>query len=272
RLHRLHRGVYSVGHRALRSEAHRMAAVLACGPGAVLSHAAAGAHLQIRPSSAARIDVTVPARTGRRSRPGIRLHRSASLPPEDVTVQDRIPVTTVARTLLDLADVLNDQALKRAIDEAEYRRLFDLTGLIAVVGRNPGRSGARLLKAVGGPAELTRSVPEDRFIELVRERGLPRPRVNAWIDGYEVDFYWPEANLIVEIDGFAAHGTRSRFEADRLRDRRLARKGLQTIRLTANALSYDEDAIAADLEAAWSRSRASSNPFRRARISSASAR
>lgn len=272
RLHRLHRGVYSVGHRALRSEAYRMAAVLACGPGAVLSHAAAGAHLQIRPSSATRIDVTVPARSGRRSQPGIRLHRSGNLEPEDTTTLDAIPTTTVARTLLDLADVLGDQALKRAIDEAEYRRLFDLTALTAVVERNPGRSGARLLKAVGGPAELTRSVLEDRFLEVVRRRGLPAPRVNAWIDGYEVDFYWPEADLVGEIDGFAAHGTRKRFESDRLRDRRVARKGLQTMRLTANAVSYDEDAIAADLDAALSWERASSNPSRRARISSASAR
>jgi very-short-patch-repair endonuclease len=139
-----------------------------------------------------------------------------------------------------------------------------LAAVIAAVQRNPGRSGARLLAAATGPAELTRSVLEDRFLELVRRKGLPGPRVGVYIEGYEVDFYWPEANLIVEIDGFAAHGTRRRFEADRLRDRRLARKGLQTIRLTANALSYDEDAIADDLEAAWSRSRASSNPFRRA--------
>lgn len=271
RLHRLHRGVYSVGHRALRSEAYRMAAVLACGPGAVLSHTAAAAHLEIRPSSATRIDVTVPARSGRRHRPGIRIHRCGRLEPEDVTVHHGIPVTTVARTLLDLADVLNDQALKRAIDEAEYRRLFDLTALIAAVQRNPGRSGAKVMRTVGMEAELTRSVLEDRFLELVKRNGLPSPRVGVHLEGYEVDFYWPEANLVVEVDGFAAHGTRKRFESDRLRDRRLARKGLQTIRLTANAL-YDEDAIAADLEAAWRRSRVSSNPSRRASTSSARAR
>jgi very-short-patch-repair endonuclease len=272
RLHRLHRGVYSVGHRVLRSEAYRMAAVLACGPGAVLSHLAAAAHLEIRPSSASRIDVTVPARSGRRSQAGIRLHRSGNLQPEDVTVHEGIPITTVARTLLDLADALNDQALKRAIDEADYLRLLDLTALVAVVDRNPGRSGARVLKAARGPAELTRSVLEDRFLELVRRKGLPRPRVGAYLEGYEVDFYWPEANLVVEIDGFAAQGTRSRFEGDRRRDRVLGRRGIRTMRLTANALSYDEDAIAADLEAAWSRSRASSNPSRRASTSSARAR
>jgi very-short-patch-repair endonuclease len=272
RLHRLHRGVYAVGHKALRSEAHRMAAVLACGPGAVLSHAAAGAHLQIRPSCATRIDVSVPARSGRRHRPGIRLHRCTRLAPEDVTIHEGIPTTTVARTLLDLADQLSDQALKRAIDETDFRRLFDLSALIAAVDRNPGRSGAKVLRAVCAEAELTRSVLEDRFLELVRKRGLPRPRVNAWLEGYEVDFYWPDANLGVEIDGFAAHGTRARFESDRRKDRALHRAGIDTIRLTATALRYEEDAIAADLDAAFNRERASSKPSRRASTSSASVR
>lgn len=153
RLHRLHRAVYSVGHRSLRIEAYRMAAVLACGPAAVLSHTGAAAHLQIRQSSATRIDVSVPARSGRRHRPGIRIHRCARLAPEDVTVYEGIPV-------------------KRAIDEAEYRRLLDMTALIAAVDRNPGRSGARLLRAARGPTELTRSALEDRFLELVRRKGL----------------------------------------------------------------------------------------------------
>jgi very-short-patch-repair endonuclease len=271
RLHRIHRGVYAVGHRALRPEAFRMAAVLACGPGAVLSHAAAAAHLGIRPSSATRIDVSVPARSGRRHRPGIRIHRCGRLDRSDVAVYEGIPTTTVARTLLHLADQLSEQSLKRTIDEAEYRRLLDMTAVIAAVRRNPGRSGGRLLRAAGGAAELTRSVLEDRFLELVRRRGLPRPLVGAHVEGYELDFYWPGARLVVEIDGFQAHGTRSRFEADRLRDRRLWRRGLQTMRLTASALRYDEDEIAADLEAALSCPRASANPSRRDSTSSASA-
>jgi hypothetical protein len=163
RLHRLHRGVYAVGHCALPSKAHWMAAVLACGDGAVLSHTAAAAHLQIRESSASRVDVTVPGLGGRRTRAGIRIHRSGRLTQEDVTVHEGIQVTTVARTLLDLADVLNGQALKRAIDEAEYLRVLDMTALIAAVDRNPGRSGAKLLEAAGGALELTESVLEDRF-------------------------------------------------------------------------------------------------------------
>jgi very-short-patch-repair endonuclease len=272
RLHRLHRGVYAVGHRALPSKAHWMAAVLACGKGAALSHTAAAAHHEIRHSSAATVDVTVPARSGRRRRRGIRLHRSGRLGPEDVTVREGIPVTTVARTLLDLADVLNSQALKRAIDEAEYLRLLDLNALGAAVDDNPGRRGAKLMAAARGPAELTRSTLEDRFLALIERHGLPRPRVGVHIGGYEVDFHWPEARLIVELDGFAAHGTRARFESDRLRDRRLARAGLRTIRLTANAIGYDEDAIAEELAEAVSRSRASSNPPSRASTSAAGAR
>jgi predicted transcriptional regulator of viral defense system len=133
RLHRLHRGVYAVGHRALPSRAGWMAAVLACGEGAALSHVAAAAHHEIRQTSASRVDVTVPARSGRRHPRGIRLHRSGRLSKQDVTVHEGIPVTTVARTLLDLADVLDKQALKRTIDEAEYRQRLDMTAVIAAV-------------------------------------------------------------------------------------------------------------------------------------------
>ena len=271
RLHRIHRGVYSVGHSVLPARAHYMAAVLACGPGAALSHVAAAAHLGIRASAATVVDVTVPRRSGRRTRRGIRLHRSGRLRAEDVAVHEGIPTTTLARTLLDLADVLSDQALKRATDEAEYLRLLDTTALIAAVKNNPGRRGARVLKAARAPLELTESALEDRFLKLVERHGLPRPRVGAWIAGYRTDFSWPEAGLIVELDGFAAHGTRSRFESDRRRDRVLARADTRTIRLTANALAYDEDAIADDLAVAFSRSRASSNPPSRSSASPASA-
>lgn len=273
RLHRLHRGVYSVGHTALRSEAYWMAAVLACGDGAVLSHASAAAHWEIRQSSAATVDVTVPARSGRQRRKGIRVHRSGRLAESDVTVHEGIPVTTVARTLLDLADVLSKEALKRTVDEAEFRRRFDLAAVIAAVQDNPGRNSAKLEKAAAsGPPELTRSQLEQRFLELTERHGIQRPQVGIWIEGYEADFLWPEAGLIVEVDGFAAHGTRAAFERDRVRDRRLALAGLQTMRVTAAALRYDEDAIADALSELLSRSRASSKPPSRSSTSVASAR
>ncbi|MGH2762186.1 MAG: DUF559 domain-containing protein [Thermoleophilaceae bacterium] len=253
RLHRLHRGVYALGHDALVAEAYWLAAVLACGEGAVLSHVSAAAHWNIRKSAAARVDVTVPARSGRRHRRGIRVHRTGRLRRDEVTVHEGIPVTTVARTLLDVADVLPDQALKRTIDESEHQRLFDLTALIVVVEANPGRRGAKVLALATSPPELTRSQLEQSFLALVERRGLPRPRVGIPLQGYEADFLWPEHKLLVEIDSFSAHGTRRAFEHDRRRDRRLARAGYRTIRLTDSALLYDEDAIVDELAEALSR-------------------
>ena len=216
--------------------------------------------------------MTVPVRSGRRCRSGIRIHRCGRLAADEVTVHQRIPTTTVARTLLDLADVLDHRALKRAVDEAEYLRLLDINAVAAAVAANPGRRGARLLAATHGPPELTRSALEARFLALVERHRLPRPLVGARVGDYQLDFLWPEAGLAVELDGYAAHGTRQRFESDRRRDRRLALVGVRTIRLTARALTYEEDAIAEELGAALKRSRASSNPPSRASISAARAR
>jgi very-short-patch-repair endonuclease len=272
RLIPLHRGVYALGHDALKREAHWLAAVLACGPGGVLSHASAAAHWGIRQSAAANVDVTVPARSGRTRRKGIRIHRSSRLSNEETTVHEGIPTTTVARTLLDLADALPTQSLERTIAEAEYLRLLDMTSLIAVVDDNPGRRGKRVLEMAQAEPEWTRSELEQRFLEMVTRRDLPKPVVGATVEGYEVDFLWPVDKLIVELDGFAAHGTRAGFERDRVRDRRLVRKGFRTIRLTARGLLYDEDAIAADLDALTSRSRCSSKAPSRSRISLAKAR
>jgi len=249
RLRRLHRGVYVLGHTALRREAHWLAAVLACGAGAALSHVSAAAHWNIRRSAAARVDVTVPSTAGRPRRRGIRIHRSRRLAPEDVTVHEGIPLTTVARTLIDLADVLPKQALKRAIDEADYQRLLDMTSLLPAVHRNPGRRGARVIKLAEARPERTRSDFERRFLAVIERRGLPRPRVAVQIEGYEADFLWPEARLIVETDGYGAHRTRRAFEHDRRRDRRLARAGYRTIRLTEQALEDEEAAVVADLKA-----------------------
>ena len=271
RLLQLHRGVYALGHRELKREGHWLAAVLACGPGAVLSHVDAAALWNIRPSASALVHVTVPSRAGRKQQKGLRVHRSGRLGTDQVTVHESIPVTSLARTLLDLADVLTRRALKRAMDEADYLRLLDMTALIAAVDGNPGRRGAKLLRAAHGPAEMTKSQLEQRFLALVDRHGLPRPKVNTPIEGYEVDFAWPEAKLIVETDGFAAHGTRRAFENDRLRDRRLGRAGYRTVRLTPRSMAYPAE-IAADVEAFLSRSPVSSKPPIRASTSSASAR
>ena len=248
RLHGIHRGVYSVGHRSLRREGYWMAAVLACGPGAALSHRSAAALWALRPSAGSAIDVTVPSNGGRRRRRGIRVHRSRRLPSEEVTTELGIPVTSVARTLLDLADVLQPHELKRAIAEGDYRGVFDLTSLIAVVSANPGRRGATVMRAVRARPQRTRSDLEDRFLDLIERHGLPRPVAGMVIAGHEADFTWPDAGLIVETDGGGAHRTAEAFEADRLRDRATLRAGYRTIRLTKMALA-DEAAVARDLAA-----------------------
>jgi Transcriptional regulator, AbiEi antitoxin/Protein of unknown function (DUF559) len=246
RLPRLHRGVYAVGHEQLRRQGHWLAAVLAYGPGAVLSHQTAAALWEIRPSASSVIQVTVPTQNGRVRRKGVRIHRSGRVAPGEVTVMEGIPVTTLARTLLDLADVLPRQDLKRALHESEYRHLFDLTSITAVVHANPGRRGRRLLTLAQGPPQLTRSELEQRFLALIERHGLPDPVAGAWLEGYEVDFLWPDAKLAIELDGFDAHVTRAAFQRDREKDRRLTRAGYRPIRVTALDLR-DERELASEL-------------------------
>jgi len=275
RLHRLYRGIYAVGHDRLRREGRWLAAVLACGPGAVLSHRDAGVLWDLRQSNSAYIDVTVPSRNGRKRQAGIRVHRSGRLRPDEVTVRNGIPVTTVARTLLDLADVLEIQALKRVITEAEYLNRFDMTAINAAVQNNPGRRGARLMEAAGARRHRTRSPLEQRFLGLLERHRVEEPESGVWIAGYEADFVWRQAGLVVELDGLDAHRTTAAMKGDRRRDRILWRAGFRTMRLTDDDLD-DEQAVLDDLAHAGvsvpSRSRASSKPPSRSRISPASAR
>jgi very-short-patch-repair endonuclease len=274
RLRRLYQGVYAVGHDRLRLEGRWLAAVMACGPGAALSHRDAAALWELRQSNSTLIDVIVPSQNGRR-RPGIRIHRSGRLRPDEVTVRHGIPVTTIARTLLDLADVLERQALRRAITEAEYLNRFDMIAINAAVQNNPGRRGAKLKAAVGKAGNRTRSKLEDRFLVFVELHGVEPPQTGVWIEGYETDFLWPDANLVVELDGLAAHRTTAAMKGDRHRDRMLWRAGFRTMRLTEDDLE-DPAAVLDDLAHAGvsvpSRSRAPSKPPRRSSTSSASVR
>ena len=244
RLVRLHRGVYAVGHDRLRVEGRWLAAVMACGTGAALSHRSAAALWEIRQTNSGLIDVTVPSQNGRIKRRGIRVHRSGRLGPEEVTKRSGIPVTTVARTLLDLADVLELQGLRRTVTEAEYRDLFDLTALTAVVESNPGRRGRKLMTAASeGRQHRTRSPLEDRFVRLVERWRVEEPESGVWIEGYEVDFLWRRVGLAVECDGLDAHATRATVERDRRRDRVLWRKGIRTLRLTSEALNEPQEVL-----------------------------
>jgi hypothetical protein len=276
RISRLHRGVYAYGHDRLRREGYWLAAVLACGPGAVLSHRGAAALWGIRPSESAIVDVTVPSRAGRIRRRGVRVHRSGRLSPEEVTEVHGIPVTTVARTLLDLADDLDIQALRRAVTEAEYRHLYDHTSLIAVVEMNPGRRTRKLLTAATeGRLHRTRSPLEDRFLRFKDRYGVEEPECNVHLAGYEVDSLWRRVGLAVKLDGLDAHGTREAVRRDRRKDRALWRVGVRTMRLTGDALDAEEEVLtdlvqAGVMVASWPRA-SSYSPPRRRRISSARA-
>jgi predicted transcriptional regulator of viral defense system len=247
RLLRVHRAVYAVGHLALTVDSRRMAAVLACGPGALLSHRAGGA-LQGLLSSSPQLDVTV--RQPRAKRDGIVLHRSRLIHPEDRDVVRGIPVTSVARTLVDLADVLPEERLAKALHEAEIQRTFDLKGVERVLDRLPGRRGRRrlthVLAAYRPVPGFTRSRAERRFIALCERHGLPRPAMNVWLGEYEVDAYWDDVGVAVEIDGGETHLTWHAFQADRTRDRRLAARGVRVVRVTWTDL-LDDARLAAEL-------------------------
>jgi predicted transcriptional regulator of viral defense system len=185
-LHAVHRGVYAVRHPALARRGDYMAAVIALGPGAALSHAGAAALWELRPERSPRIDVTVPTAGGRATRRLIVVHR-ALISMNEIAVRDGIPVTTPARTLLDLADVLGQRPLERALDEAEHR----------------------------AGSTWTRTELEERMLALCRRAGLPAPAVNTDVQGFEADFAWSSGRLVVETDGWQAHRTRRAFERDR---------------------------------------------------------
>jgi very-short-patch-repair endonuclease len=228
-----------------------MAAVLACGTGALLSHRSAAALWGIRATTRSKIDVTLGRSTGR-APVGIDVHRTRTLLARDSTQARRIPCTTVARTLLDLADVVDRRALERAYEQAGILRILDLADLEDVLGRAEGRLGAPVLRAVLADFDpglpFTRSELERRFLELCRNAALPSPRVNAWIpvdgDGFEVDFSWPEQGLIAEADGYRAHGTPVAFERDRQRDRLLQLAGWRVIRFTWRQLVNEPSEVA----------------------------
>jgi very-short-patch-repair endonuclease len=232
-----------------------MAAVLACGPKAVLSHRDAGALWGLRPSGRPRIDVCVPRRSGR-PRPRIDVHVSGTLRPRDITVREGIPCTSVARTLLDLGDVVDRRGVERAVEQAEVLGVFDLRGLEEVLGRAGPRCGAGVLRAVmarWSATGLTASELEERFLVLCRTAALPQPAVNAWLavdDGtIRVDFLWRSERLVAETDGLAFHRTPEAFERDRVRDQRLALTGFRVVRFTWRQVTREPETVAATIGA-----------------------
>jgi predicted transcriptional regulator of viral defense system/very-short-patch-repair endonuclease len=235
RLRRLHRGVYAVGHSQLTAHGRWMAAVIALGPGAVLSHRDAAALWGLRAHQRSAIDVTVVGRA-RRKRRALTVHVTRTLHPEDRSARNRIPVTSVARTLLDLAEVVGGQTLRRAYEQAERVELLDVRAIEALLGRSNGRRGAGALQALLGydatAAAETKSELERRFLDLIAEAGLPMPQVNVLVDGFLVDCYWPQADLVIELDSYEFHRGRAAFERDREKVARLKLAGREVIPLT----------------------------------------
>ena len=254
RLHTVHRGVYSLMPLTLLGrEARYMAAVLACGPEAAISHQAAASLHEIRHSARTNIDVTIPQRSPRKHE-RLDVHRSTTLAPEDVTTVSDIPCTTVARTLLDLAQVIKGRPLERALDQAEILEVLDIDALLDQIERNKLRPAAKRLRAVLEKHYIgstpTWSELEELFLGECRRRNLPMPEVNVPIDPEDgdpnvlrVDFVWREHRVIVETDGHGTHGTRQAQEEDRWRDQRLQAAGWIVMRITWRQLTRHPDQV-----------------------------
>ena len=250
RLHRIHRGVYAVGHAALSREARWLAASMASGEGAALGRRSAGLQWGVSRHHAPLIEVVVPRQ--RRAQRGIQLLTSRGLHADDVTMHDGIPVTTVARTLVDLTDVLTPHQLTRVIREAEFRRLFDAADTAAAMVRARGRHRlgvleqaiAMYLDGAGG----TKSANEDAFVPLAHRAGLGEPRSNARVAGIEVDFSWPGLPLVVEIDG-GQHALLPIRRDDDWRDDWLRGAGYTVLRFSEFELAQRPEGIVAALRA-----------------------
>lgn len=240
-LHLRHHGVYAVGHTDLSRHGECLAAVLAVGPGSLLSYWSAAWLWGILKTSPRPYHVTAPHPRRLRDRDPIRVHRARNLVEADHAFRDRIPVTSLARTLLDLAEVLKPKRLEEALEQAEKSKWFDALAVRAVCERNRGHRGSkRLLTALGAhrpTLRVLRSNLERNFLALVEASGLPLPATNCFVGKYELDAYWPEARFAVELDTFATHGSRRAFETDRERDAVLLEEGIRTIRVTDRQLA-----------------------------------
>jgi very-short-patch-repair endonuclease len=243
RLHRVYPAVYAVGHPRLEARGRLWAAVLY--GGGPLSHRSAASLWDLMRPPAAYVEITAPKRI--RSVSGIRGHRSGTLDARDVTRLDGLPVTTVSRTLIDLADVVSEQQLERVCHRAEHLRALDAASLSPPLGRRSRALRAALAGLALAEPAVTRSELEEAMLSLVARHDLPAPRVNAPVLGYVADFLWPERRLIAETDGRRTHLTPTSFEQDRERDARLTVAGYRVVRFTWRQLVERPRYVAATL-------------------------
>jgi very-short-patch-repair endonuclease/predicted transcriptional regulator of viral defense system len=258
RLHPVWRGVYAVGRPQLSRHGVWMAAVLTCGDGALLSHVSAGVLFEMLARDSGPIDVSVSACVARRGRSGIAVHRRARLAAAETTEYRGIPVTSPARTLVDLATCLDRAKLERAIGEADKRDLIDPGSLRRELERFAGQPGVAALRETldRHAVTLTDSELERRFLPLARQAGLPLPLTQQHLGGFRVDFFWPDLGLVVETDGLRYHRTPAQQAHDRLRDQAHAAAGLTPLRFTYAQIKYDDEHVRRTLAAVAARLRA----------------
>ncbi len=253
RLHRVHLGVYAVGHTVLSHDARRLAAVLTFGDGVVLAHASAAGMHHLRPDNGTLVHVAVPPGRRCRPRPGICVHHPADLTPADCTTRNGTPVTTYARTLADLGDHLPMHHVRAAFVRAEQLRVLDMREIDAVLERaHPRRRGPAMLREVlrgyDPRWQDTLSGLELRLLDIVSANDLPAPDVNAWVDGrFLIDFLWRRERLAVETDSARFHDTPNSRRSDARRDRELRGLGLTVLRVTDDDLGERPGAVAAQL-------------------------
>jgi very-short-patch-repair endonuclease len=228
-----------------------MAAVLACGPEALLSHRHALTLWEVRPASGGAINVMVPGRSGRPGPKGVRVHSCTTLCESDRGAVDGVPVTSLARTILDYASGASLHWVRSVLEGVERRGILFGRELRDVLARNPNHGGTRALNAamgaIQGPAPWTQSELEDRFLALIRDAGLPEPETNVFVEGELVDAVWRDQKLVVEVDGYGFHRSREQFENDRRRDAKLQVAGYRVIRLTQERIDTEPWAVAAQL-------------------------
>ena len=245
-LHRLYQGVYAVGHTDISPHGECLAAVLASGPRALLSHYSAAWLWKLTPTQPIPAHTTGPSPRARRL--PIHIHRSTTLVDADRALLDNIPLTSVPRTLLDQAVLLDRRRLKRLLKRSEEAKLFDLPAVLDVLDRNRGHRGHKRLRraiALYEPPPFTRSEFETLFYEAVLAAGLPTPRVNYVVAGMELDLCWPEHRFAVELDLYETHGTRDSFEDDRIRQEDLLLDGIGMTRVTGPRFDREPDEVMA---------------------------